>query len=370
MLSELLAQGKRHVEFNDGYEADFRKGGSGNFIFYNQLQNKEPVKKGDIAILPQDEQKFIQSHEGLKDPVAETEKQTDESYGELFEESEDNPAEDNEESTEDSKEESAPAKESAPEKQETDKERPAEQTTTTHPNKTNATSTTARTAAPTTVTPDNTELDVINQGTVINGDYQSKVNIAVHGTLKGNIDSKMKITASETSEIRGNINALNGCSLSGVIHGDVNIEGSAKLKGTTIGNFRSDSDIDMEGAKIRGDVEGERITLDSESIIIGNVKTKDIVINGSVQGNVTAENLAKLESSAAVVGDIHAEKVIIEEGAMFRGKIEQTPGNANIEARFESLLNMDDSGNKKKKVSDLKDTETTEVEKAEDEFGI
>ena len=48
----------------------------------------------------------------------------------------------------------------------------------------------------------------------------------------------------------------------------------------------------------------------------------DLVVHGQMNGDIVAEDRVTITSSAAVVGDIKAPRVVIEDGARFKGYIE------------------------------------------------
>lgn len=82
-----------------------------------------------------------------------------------------------------------------------------------------------------------------------------------------------------------------------------------------------------EDLYLDGEVEGT-IELRTNSLTIGpngrvraNTHAKDIVVHGKVNGNMRADRV-ELKKSALVTGDIMTQRVIIEEGAFFKGGID------------------------------------------------
>lgn len=82
-----------------------------------------------------------------------------------------------------------------------------------------------------------------------------------------------------------------------------------------------------EDLYLDGEVEGT-IELRDHSLTIGpngrvraNTSAKDVVVHGKVNGNVRADRV-ELKKSALVTGDIITQRVIIEEGAFFKGGID------------------------------------------------
>ncbi len=85
-----------------------------------------------------------------------------------------------------------------------------------------------------------------------------------------------------------------------------------------------------ENLVLDGEVEGS-IHLDGHSLTIGQngrvraqVKAKDIVVQGRVDGNIQAGDRLDLRKSAMITGDILAQRIAVEDGAFLKGKIETT----------------------------------------------
>ncbi len=100
------------------------------------------------------------------------------------------------------------------------------------------------------------------------------------------------------------------------------IGASLDLQGELTGN---------EDLLIEGRVQG-RIQLAQNSVTIGakgrvsaQVLARLISIEGEVDGNLVAEELIMLKKSARVRGDLVAPRVVIEDGARFKGTIDMEP---------------------------------------------
>ena len=86
-----------------------------------------------------------------------------------------------------------------------------------------------------------------------------------------------------------------------------------------------------EDLLIEGRVQG-RIQLPQNAVTIGikgrvsaQVLARMISIEGEVDGNLVAEELIVLKKSARVRGDLVAPRVVIEDGARFKGTIDMEP---------------------------------------------
>jgi cytoskeletal protein CcmA (bactofilin family) len=83
-----------------------------------------------------------------------------------------------------------------------------------------------------------------------------------------------------------------------------------------------------EDLYIDGTVEGT-IQLHGNNLVIGpnghvhaDVNAKGVVIQGKLEGNIRASDRAELRKSAVILGDIVTQRIAIEDGAYFKGKVE------------------------------------------------
>ena len=77
-----------------------------------------------------------------------------------------------------------------------------------------------------------------------------------------------------------------------------------------------------------GQVEGN-IDLSDHHLVIGpngrvraNVFAKDVIVHGKVDGNITGHDRVELKKSAVINGDISTQRIVIEDGAFFKGAID------------------------------------------------
>jgi cytoskeletal protein CcmA (bactofilin family) len=83
-----------------------------------------------------------------------------------------------------------------------------------------------------------------------------------------------------------------------------------------------------EDLYIDGTVEGT-IQLQGNNLAIGpnghvhaDVNAKVVVIQGKLEGNIRASERVELRKSAVIVGDIVTQRIAMEDGAYFKGKVE------------------------------------------------
>jgi len=94
---------------------------------------------------------------------------------------------------------------------------------------------------------------------------------------------------------------------------------SIVIKGEVSGN---------EDLVIQGEIDGS-VALDLHSVTVGgggrvkaNISGRVITIEGEVEGDLTAQEQIILRGSATVLGDLKAPRVVLEDGASFRGLVD------------------------------------------------
>lgn len=97
------------------------------------------------------------------------------------------------------------------------------------------------------------------------------------------------------------------------------------------GTIRFESELIFDG-KLEGEIvsEGGLLTLGKNANVNGEVKTKAVVVHGTVTGNITVIERAELKASSQLTGDLSAQRIIIEEGATFIGRSEVTPSRGSL----------------------------------------
>jgi cytoskeletal protein CcmA (bactofilin family) len=101
--------------------------------------------------------------------------------------------------------------------------------------------------------------------------------------------------------------------------------GTTTAIGPTIiikGKLRSDEDLIVRG-RVEAEISSSKALLvENSGIIKANIKVKSARISGVLVGNVTAEERVEIAPDGRMVGDLTAPKIIINDGAAFRGRID------------------------------------------------
>jgi cytoskeletal protein CcmA (bactofilin family) len=92
---------------------------------------------------------------------------------------------------------------------------------------------------------------------------------------------------------------------------------------TINGEVSGDEDLLIQG-RIDGSVNLKQhsVTIGPEGEVKADISARVVTVEGRVEGNIKAEEQAVLRSSALVEGDISAPRVVLEDGARFRGGVD------------------------------------------------
>jgi cytoskeletal protein CcmA (bactofilin family) len=89
------------------------------------------------------------------------------------------------------------------------------------------------------------------------------------------------------------------------------------------GQIFSREDLVIDG-EVEGTVEAQehRVTVGPNGKVQASVKAREIVVLGSIHGNVEATDKIDIRKDARLVGDIKTARIVIEDGAYFKGSID------------------------------------------------
>lgn len=89
------------------------------------------------------------------------------------------------------------------------------------------------------------------------------------------------------------------------------------------GQLHSREDLYIDG-EIEGSVElvEHRLTVGPNGKLMAGIKAREIVVLGTVHGNVEAGEKIEIRKEAKLLGDIRTIRIVIEDGAYFKGSID------------------------------------------------
>lgn len=87
------------------------------------------------------------------------------------------------------------------------------------------------------------------------------------------------------------------------------------------GDFSSEGNILVKGI-VSGNVKTSKLfTSERGSKVLASVKAGNAVVSGSIKGNVKVADRLELTESAQVLGDIDCSVLVVEAGALIKGKV-------------------------------------------------
>jgi cytoskeletal protein CcmA (bactofilin family) len=87
--------------------------------------------------------------------------------------------------------------------------------------------------------------------------------------------------------------------------------------------------VSREELQMNGELQGElemdgRLTIGVKGKVDANVKAREVIVGGSMKGNVEAAERLVLRKGAHLEGDVKTAGIVIEDGAYFKGGIDIT----------------------------------------------
>jgi cytoskeletal protein CcmA (bactofilin family) len=88
------------------------------------------------------------------------------------------------------------------------------------------------------------------------------------------------------------------------------------------GNLSGAEDLIIEG-RVEGHIAlRNHLTIEATGQLVADISTRSLAVHGEVSGSIEAEEMVSINADAKVLADIRAPRVIIEDGARFKGRIE------------------------------------------------
>lgn len=130
------------------------------------------------------------------------------------------------------------------------------------------------------------------------------------------VPEKPKTTLlAEGSVFEGTLHTKGDVEIAGVFKGDIFSEGNVKLFANIEGN------VQLVTSSVQGDVSAkELLKIGPQSVIGGNIKTKDMICSGRIVGNVESSGRVTLTTGSALTGDLTASTIAVMEGALMEGR--------------------------------------------------
>ena len=88
------------------------------------------------------------------------------------------------------------------------------------------------------------------------------------------------------------------------------------------GELSCGEDLYIDG-QVEGtiDPKGNRLTIGPHGRVKANVNASAVVVQGKLEGSIQASDRVDLKQSAVVTGDIATQRISIDDGAYFKGRV-------------------------------------------------
>jgi cytoskeletal protein CcmA (bactofilin family) len=104
---------------------------------------------------------------------------------------------------------------------------------------------------------------------------------------------------------------------------------SARIGKTVVirGEIKGGEDLTIDG-RVEGTIQlpGNRLTIGPNADVAADISAGDVLTLGKIRGNIVATGRVELRAGALVEGDVRALRLVIEDNAVLRGKVDLTQG--------------------------------------------
>ena len=92
------------------------------------------------------------------------------------------------------------------------------------------------------------------------------------------------------------------------------------------GEISGDEDLVIQGT-VKGRISlKESLYVEGSGVVEADIETQNVEIAGRVTGNIVASDKVELKQDCRVVGDIKAPRILIADGASFKGNVDMDVG--------------------------------------------
>lgn len=88
------------------------------------------------------------------------------------------------------------------------------------------------------------------------------------------------------------------------------------------GEISGEEDLVIQGT-VKGKISlKESLYVEQSGVVEADIETQNVDISGQVTGNITASDKVELKTECRVTGDVKAPRILIADGASFKGNVD------------------------------------------------
>ncbi len=104
-----------------------------------------------------------------------------------------------------------------------------------------------------------------------------------------------------------------------VVQGDINFTGGLRIDG------------EVRGSVVSTNGEPSTLVISEQARVEGEIRVSHVVVNGSVNGPIAADDYLELQPKAKVTGDVTYKTLEMHVGAVVQGRLNHAePGSASV----------------------------------------
>src|SRR5271165_6085301 len=97
-----------------------------------------------------------------------------------------------------------------------------------------------------------------------------------------------------------------------------------------------------ESLYVDGRIEGtvnfdSRVTIGRNGVVVANITAKEVVVMGTVTGNIHCTDRLDIRSEGSLTGDVVTPRICVEDGAVLKGAVEVRAEHQNEKAQSKSI---------------------------------
>ena len=93
-----------------------------------------------------------------------------------------------------------------------------------------------------------------------------------------------------------------------------------------VGDLTTEGTVRVEGLVEGGIQAGKAVVVGKGGAVLGDIRTQDAVISGTVHGTLKAESRLEIQATSRVQGEVVAARMQLEEGAILNGTVQMGKG--------------------------------------------